>query len=164
MNGIAVPLVTIPMCFVGAANNVILPKISESMSKGESAKLHRLVKKSLIAAGAMVALVNAPLLPFLNRISMLCFGIVPAKGVFLLLTVKYGIIYYQITSVMIMNGMMMQNKILAHAVIGEIIQMLLIYLLFLHIYGYLAAMIIGEGLRLILNLLAIQIMLRKTVE
>ena len=69
---------------------------------------------------------------------------------------------------MIMNGMMMQNKILAHAVIGEIIQMLLIYLLcsnpFLHIYGYLAAMIIGEGLRLILNLLAIQIMLRKTVE
>lgn len=168
MNGIAVPLVTIPMCFVGAANNVILPKISESMSKGESAKLHRLVKKSLIAAGAVFVLVNAPLLPFLNRISMLCFGIVPTKGVFLLLTVKYGIIYYQITSVMIMNGMMMQNKILAHAVIGEIIQMLLIYLLcsnpFLHIYGYLAAMIIGEGLRLILNLSAIRIMLRKTAE
>lgn len=168
MNGIAVPLVTIPMCFVGAANNVILPKISECVSKGESAELCRLVKKCLISAGATVILVNLPLLPFLNKISMLCFNLVPAKGVFLLLTVKYGIIYFQITSVMIMNGMMMQNRILAYAVIGEIIQMLLIYLLcsnpFLHIYGYLAAMIIGEGVRLILNLSAIRIRLGKIAK
>lgn len=61
---------------------------------------------------------------------------------------------------MVLNAMMKQGLVLAFALIGEFIQLVLIYTLsanpFLHIYGYVIAMIIGECLRLIFNLLAIK--------
>lgn len=160
LNGVAAPLVSMPMCFIAASNNILMPKIAEAMGECDNAKLRFFIKRSLLSSCAAILFVNLPLLPFTQKLSELCFNVQPARGVFLLLTIKYAIIYFQVTVAMILNGMMMQKTILRYAIMGELLQLLLIYLLsanpFLHIYGYLAAMIIGEGIRLVLSLAAVK--------
>lgn len=160
LNGVATPLVTMPFCFVMASNNVRLPEISAAFCCNDKAVLKRLVGSSFMAAATAAFLINLPLLPFLQKLSKYFFGITPNQTIINLLSFKTAIIYFQVTSVMVLNAMMKQGLVLAFALIGEFIQLVLIYVLsanpFLHIYGYVIAMIIGECLRLIFNLLAIK--------
>lgn len=160
LNGVATPLVTMPFCFVMASNNVRLPEISAAFCCNDKAVLKRLVGSSFMAAATAAFLINLPLLPFLQKLSKYFFGITPNQAIINLLSFKTAIIYFQVTSVMVLNAMMKQGLVLAFALIGEFIQLVLIYVLsanpFLHIYGYVIAMIIGECLRLIFNLLAIK--------
>ena len=82
------------------------------------------------------------------------FGLVPTRESFRLLTLFAGIIYLQIVTTSILNGLMKQRTVLGLAIFGESLQLVLILLLAarptLHIYGYLIAKCIGEGLRLLI--------------
>ncbi len=160
INGVAMPLVTMPMCFVLASNNIRLPEIAAAASAHDEQRLKLLIRKSLYAAAIAAFLVSLPLLPLLTKLSNIFFGIAPTQKVINLLSLKTAIIYFQITAVMILNALMKQGDVLAFALIGEFAQLLLIYVLsanpFLHIYGYIMAMIMGEGLRLVLNLFSIR--------
>ncbi|MBR6006966.1 MAG: hypothetical protein IK064_05000, partial [Clostridia bacterium] len=152
LNTAAVPLVMLPMAFVGAVSVVTLQEISAAYSRSDLAAVRRTAKKSMSAVCAAFIIVNVAALPFLGRISFALFGIMPSRLCFLLLTVKAGIIYMTVISTAVMNGMMRQRAVLVFAVAGESLQLILIVLLsavkVMHIYGYLASMCIGEGLRL----------------
>lgn len=160
LSGVATPLVTMPFCFVMASNNVRLPEISAAFCSNDEVEFKKLISSSFTAAAIAVLLINLPLLPFLQKLSKYFFGITPNQVIINLLSFKTAIIYFQVTSVMVLNAMMKQGLVLAFALIGEFIQLVLIYVLsanpFLHIYGYVIAMILGECLRLIFNLLAIK--------
>lgn len=160
LSGVATPLVTIPFCFVTASNNVRLPEISAAFCSNDEAEFKKLVGNSFMAAAIAAFLINLPLLPFLQKLSKCFFGIAPNQVIINLLSLKTAIIYFQVTSVMVLNAMMKQGLVLVFALIGEFMQLVLIYVLsanpFLHIYGYIAAMIFGEFLRLVFNLIAIK--------
>lgn len=104
----------------------------------------------------------------MKKLSALLFGIVPDWGVFILLTLKSCIIHFQIVTTAILNGLKEQKIVLAYTVLSEGLQLILIYLFAalpqLHIYGCLAAMAAGEGLRLALSVKRIRLILNGNVK
>lgn len=160
LGGVAMPLVTMPFCFVMASNNVRLPQISWAFGINDDIRLKKLIRSSFKAAALAAFLVTLPLTPFLSRLSQYFFGVAPNQTIINLMSLKTIISYFQTTSNMVLNAMMKQGWVLAFALIGEFVQLILIYVLsanpFLHVYGYIIAIIIGECLRLILNLSAMR--------
>ena len=154
LNAVAMPLVMLPMTFVGAVSVAIMPEITGADSKGDFSRTALLVKRSIVSAAAAVLFINLPALPFLGRAAGALFGLVPTRESFRLLTLFAGIIYLQIVTTSILNGLMKQRTVLGLAIFGESLQLVLILLLAarpgLHIYGYLIAKCIGEGLRLLI--------------
>ena len=152
LNSVAVPLVVLPMAFAGAVAAVCMPAVSAAVQNNNK-NLHRIVKKSVGALTFAVA-ANLLLLPFLKKLSALLFGIVPDWGVFILLTLK--------------SCIKEQKIVLAYTVLSEGLQLILIYLFAalpqLHIYGCLAAMAAGEGLRLALSVKRIRLILNGNVK
>ncbi len=166
LNSVAVPLVVLPMAFAGAVAAVCMPAVSAAVQNNNE-NLHRIVKKSVGVLTFAVA-ANLLLLPFLKKLSALLFGIVPDWGVFILLTLKSCIIHFQIVTTAILNGLKEQKIVLAYTVLSEGLQLILIYLFAalpqLHIYGCLAAMAAGEGLRLALSVKRIRLILNGNVK
>ena len=163
LNGVIAPFVTMPMCYIMAGNNIRLPLLSKAVGEKDCVQIAGIVKEAILSSAAPALLINIPAIPLMQRLISVFFGIMPQQHIVTLLTVKTIIIYFQVTSVMILNAMMKQGRVLLFAVIGELMQLLLIYYLaanpFLHVLGYLISMIIGEGLRLVLNLIAITVSL-----
>lgn len=153
---VAVPLVFLPMAFAGAVSTVALPSVSAAYSRGDIGGVRAIVKKSILASILAFLLFNVPLLPFFGRLAHLLFGSVPTGLCFLLLSLKAGVIYMQVSVSAVLNGMMKQKSVLFLAIFGEVSQLLLIHSLAalpqLHIYGYLISMAAGEGARLLLSL------------
>jgi len=153
---VAVPLVFLPMAFAGAVSTVALPSISSAYSRGDSASVRKIAKKSIFAGALAFLVFDLPLLPFFGRLAHLLFGSVPTGLCFLLLSLKAGVIYMQVSVSAVLNGMMKQKSVLYLAIFGEVSQLLLIHSLAalpqLHIYGYLISMAAGEGARLLLSL------------
>ncbi len=160
LNTSAIPLVMFPMSIVGAVTQVSLPSVSYMAWNQNYMGLKRLLKKCIVIIASAFLLLNVLPLSFLPRLAQVLFKLTPGRSALIILTVKSLIIYFQLLVAMALNGMMMQKKVLFYAVIGEIIQLMLIYTLsanpFLHIYGYLIAMCIGEGVRLLLSIVALQ--------
>ncbi len=159
LNAAAIPLVSLPMAFIGAVSTLLMPEISASTSKGETERVKRLLKKSYGAATLTLVLVNLPALFVFGRLAQTLFGVRPTLLCFALLTVKQGIIYMQVITSAALNGMMKQRAVLLFTCLGESVQLLLIFLMCadknMHIYGYLSAMCIGEGMRLIISIIYI---------
>lgn len=155
LNSVAVPLVMPPMAFVGAVGTVSLPAVSAAAFEGNRDRLRILIGKSMYAALSAACCINFAFLPFLQQLSYLLFGMVPRMEIFILLSIKAAIIYFQIVSAAVLNGLKRQRLVLIYAVIGEVTQLILIYVLSaissLHIYGYLISMSIGEFIRLMLS-------------
>ncbi len=156
LNAAAIPIVTMPMTFIGAISTVLLPLVSAAAAKGDAARIRLLASRSFRAAAFTALFVNVPLVFFAGRISGALFGAVPTLLCFELLTLKTAVIYGQILASTVLNGLMKQRSVLVFALIGESSQLALIWLLSavpgLHIYGFLAAKCIGEGLRLAITL------------
>ncbi len=161
----AVPLVFLPMAFAGAVSTVALPAVSEAFSKGDMRRVSSAAKRSITAAALTFLLINLPLLPLLGRLSDALFGVVPTPLCFILLSLKAGVIYMQISVSAVLNGMMKQKSVLFLAIFGEVSQLLLIHILAalpeIHIYGYLISMAAGEGARLLLSLAVLRHELKK---
>ena len=157
LNAVAVPLVTFPTAFIGAVATVLLPSVSTAALNNDFKRIKRILSRSFTAAALALLTANMLLMHFSAPISGALFGVVPSRLCFLLLTAKAGIIYFQMLTTAALNGLMKQRIVLAFALIGELLQLVLIYLLSalsaVHIYGYLAAMCIGEGARLAVSLL-----------
>lgn len=153
---VAVPLVFLPMAFAGAVSTVALPSVSAAYSRGDIGGVRAIVKKSILASILAFLLFNVPLLPFFGRLAGALFGSVPTELCFLLLSLKAGVLYMQVSVSAVLNGIMKQKSVLYLAIFGEVSQLLLIHSLAalpqLHIYGYLISMAAGEGARLALSL------------
>lgn len=160
----AVPLVMLPLSFVSAMATVLLPEVSASCASENEGRVRRLLKGSCTAAALTFILFNLPILRFAGNISWAVFGVEPSKTCFILLTVKTAIIYFQVIATSVLNGMMKQKTVLLLTVTGEAVQLLLMYFMSadrsMHIYGYLIAMCIGEGIRLILSLIFLARLIR----
>lgn len=154
LNAAAIPLVMIPMAFIGALSVVSMPAVSSAYAAGDGRGVKRIASGCILAASAAFLLVNVPALPYLPKLSLKLFGIEPTGLCFALLTAKAGLVFLQIAVRAILNGMMKQRGVLVIALIGEAFQLALIIILSsvrtLHIYGYLIAACAGEGTELMI--------------
>lgn len=165
LNAAAIPLVMIPMAFIGAVSAVALPAASACCAAGDGEGIKRIAKRCFFAAAAAFFAINIPALPYLAKTSKALFGLEPTGLCFFLLTFKAGFVYFQITVRAILNGLMKQRGVLIIALIGEGLQLILIIILSavkaLHIYGYLLASCIGEGLELFIAAVYLRSVLKK---
>lgn len=165
LNAAAIPLVMLPMAFVGSVSIVSMPMVSSACARGDEMRIRRIVIRCFIAAAAALVLINIPAIPYLGRITNSLFGLVPTKLCFILLTLKAGTIYFQVTARSVLNGLMKQRSVLLIAIIGEALQLVLIILLTaakeLHIYGYLIAGCVGEGVEFMIAALYLKKLMKK---
>lgn len=155
MNTSAVPLAMLPMAFAGAVSAVIMPEISQRVSaKGDP---RGLIRKAFALTGAAALLSGSVLAPFYESISGALFGMAIEKGVFILILLKAAVIFFQVLSVAVLNGFLMQRTVLCFAAIGEAYQLVLVLLLtpVLGIAGYCLGSLAGELFRLALNVSSI---------
>ena len=155
LNTVYVPLTMLPMAFAGAAAAVIMPEISHSVSVGGDPK--GIIRKAFACVAAGGAASFCMLALFGPELCSSVFGMRPDAALFILLSAKACVIYLQVVSVAVLNGLMRQRTVLAFAVLGEAYQTALTALLapVLGLMGYAAAMLAGELLRLLLNLASI---------
>ena len=155
MNTVSVPITMLPMALIGAVSAVIMPEISKAQVSGKDPK--PFIVKVFAVTAAFGAASLTVLSVFSGRIAELFFSRSIDVGLFVLFAVKAFIIFLQIVSIAVLNGLMHQKKVLVFAVTGEAYQLALILLLspVLGMRGYCAGMIAGELLRLVLNLFAI---------
>lgn len=155
LSSAAIPLVMLPMVFVGASAVVAMPLASRLNASGDTAGLKRLTNRVQFASLAAFLIFDLPLAGLFTKISSALFDVRPTRLCFILLILKAGFIYMQTTASAVLNGMLEQRRVLLFAVIGESIQLALILMLTpmpkLHIYGYLIAMCVGEAIRFMLS-------------
>ena len=156
LNTAAVPLTMLPMALIGAAAAVIMPEISKYASENRDPA--KLIRGAFIMTGAAGAAALCLLIPLHQRLSNALFARSVDSTVFVLLMLKALVIYFQVTSTAVLNGLMKQRTVLVFAVIGEAYQLALILLLVpvFGLTGWCAGMILGELSRLLLNLSAIK--------
>lgn len=154
LNGIISPIVAMPMCFIGAMNIVRQSRIASATAHGDLILVRKLIKVSICSVIFVALVFYSSLGLYINEMFVSVYGFIPNSEIIVMLCIKMILVFFQITCMMILNSMMMQKKVLIFTVIGEAVQMILIYILtanpFLHIYGYIFASLIGELIKLLL--------------
>lgn len=168
LNTVVVPLVTLPMTFIGSVATILFPSVSAAASKNDRYRIISLKNRSYIAALCTSLIANSVILFASKVVSSSLFGIVPTALCFLLVTFKTVIIYFQVITTAVLNGMMKQKQVFVFALLGEALQLLLIYFLSampaFNVYGYLVSMCIGEGLRLVLSTVYLKQKLHRSIS
>ena len=132
-----------------------MPSISGRSELGDINGVRRKSKKAIRVA-AIFSLVTAFMIPFAPTLCQALFK----QRIDLLLAVMLGIKtvigYFLVVTISVLNGIYEHKRVLLNSIIGELLQLSLIWMLTavpeLNIYGYLTGMVVGDGLRLILNL------------
>lgn len=159
ISGMAAPLMTLSIPLINSMSTVILPNIASSVAVGDAGRTRYMIAKALMLTGILALPLNALLLPAVPRLCELLFGQGISATLALMLAVHAGISYFLIVSISILNGLGRQRQVLTNALIGESVQLALIWLLAavpeLNVYGYMAGLIIGDALRLTLNLICV---------
>lgn len=156
MNTVCVPITMLPMAFVGALSAVLMPEIRGIVERnGSPWRLIRRAFSFVTVAGAVASLL---LFVFYRSISQGMFGRSPDHALMGILIIKGMVIYLQVTSIAVLNGLLKQRTVLVFAVLGELYQLILIMLTVpvLGINGYAASMVVGEALRLACNMLSVK--------
>ncbi len=155
MSTVAAPITLFPMAAVAALSSVLMPRIAARYSRGEGVKPTAFKALRVTALFGLAA--TLLIIPAAPAISQRLFGTEAHIALFAALGVKAVVIYLQVVSVAVLNGAKKQGIVLVYAIGGELFQLVLMLLLtpVLGIYGYIAAMILGELLRLLCNIDAI---------
>lgn len=163
LSGMAAPLMFLPVPVINSLCTVLLPNVAASVAHSDPAGVRRKVKKALLITAIFALPVTFSLLPFVPKLCMLLFGQPIGPTLALLLAVHTAITYFLFVSISILNAVGEQRKILTYAIIAEAFQLGLVWLLTavpeLNIYGYLFGMILGDGVRLALNLKRVRLVI-----
>lgn len=159
ISGMVMPILLLPSALISALCTLLMPSICVSITRNDKSDLQRKVNKGIEAAGLLGMPATAMLLPFVPLICTLLFGQTAPIPMVMLISIEVVVTYYLMLSVSILNGLGMQRQVLLFATGAEIIQLILVWtwsaLPSLHIYGYLAGLIIGDLLRVISGFICI---------
>lgn len=156
LSAMAEPLMMLPVPFINSLNTMMLPNIAGAVSVGDRKGTKRKIRKAFFITAIFAIPVTALLLPFVPKLCLLLFHQRIGPTLAFMLAIHTAIVYFLSVSVSILNGLGEQKKVLAYAMIGEGVQLMLIWFLAavpqLNVYGYLIGMILGDFLRLSCNL------------
>lgn len=156
----ALPLLLLPMVLVRSLSNVLLPVISQSTARQNSADIGRKIEKSFQATGLLVLPATAILAPLAGGLSRILYRHALNPGYVLLLATAAVLTYYEVVSASILNGLGYQRRSTLYLIAGECIQLFFTFFCAasknLHIYGYILGMAVSPLVVLMLNLWLIQ--------
>lgn len=156
LTGMAGPVFLLPAALTASVCTVLLPRVSAAAATKNQAALEREISRGLVIVGCASIPFTALLIPYVPLICMRLFGQqLEAKLVFAL-ALQAAIAQYMSIAVCIQNGSGGHKKVLQYALLGEGLQLILVYWLTAlpnwNVYGYLFGMILGDSARAILGL------------
>lgn len=155
LSGMVTPVLMLPSSLVSALCTLLMPSIAASLARGDKKDLANKVDKSIEVIGYIGLPATAMIMPFVPLICSLLFAQTAPIELVAVLSISIVLSYYLIVAISILNGFGKQKQVLIFALVSEFFQLGLVYVLSampsLHIYGYLAGMIIGDVLRMIIS-------------
>lgn len=143
ISSMAMPLLLLPIAMVGSMCTVIMPAISKSRTQGNNNRINSLVEKAIGITGLLAIPLTALIVPLAPTLSRLFFAEQITLSYMAMLGVEVVLIYYQMVTTGILNGLGKQRFVVFSAVAGEILQLVLVWILAanpkLRIYGYIIA-------------------------
>ncbi len=157
---IAMPLITFPIVLISALSAVIMPTLSQNLAQNNRASILRKVEKSFEATGLIAFGANAALLPVIGPLARLLYQQELGQTYIWLLSLCAVLIYFQVVSLSVLNGLGHQRLSMVSVICGETVQLFftwrLCYIPTFGIIGYIWAMIIICVVVIALNLCFIQ--------
>ena len=156
LTGMAGPIFMLPAALTASVCTVLLPRISAACARGDQSALERELNRGVRLMGCIAIPFTALLVPFVPLLCIRLFGQEVDTKLVTLLAVQAAIAQYMALTVCMQNGSGGHKKVLQYALLGEGMQLLLVYFLTglpaWNVYGYLTGMIMGDGLRTVLGL------------
>lgn len=155
LQGMTLTMVFYPTVFIGAINTLLIPSISEAITAKKSRLVNRRINTALVIT-SMTGFSSAIIMFSLPAQLGQFFFKDPTLGKFLyMLTPGIPLIYIEMTSFSILNGLGKQKNLLINSTILSICELILLYTLlgipWLNIKGYSINFIVSAVLGLILN-------------
>ena len=123
MMGMALPLYMIPMAFVGPIATLMLPQLTESTALRNSADVRRKVGRAIQVTGLLSLPVIAVLSPLGPPICRLIYNQNIPSEHFWWLAAGSALVYYQVITTSLLNGVGRQNRAMIHNVLGGVVQL-----------------------------------------
>lgn len=143
VSGIASPIMLLPIALLSSLCTVAMPQASRYASGHDKGLLQHFTSQSLFATGIVGVPATALLLPLAPVIARLFFYRAVPVGYFLLIGISAVICYYQMITACLLNGIGKQQFAVMTALSGEVLQLVLVYILAgnpqFRVYGFLIA-------------------------
>lgn len=156
ISGIAMPLIIFPLVFVSALSSVIMPVLSQSHAQNDKAAISRRMKKSFEATGLIAFGSTCALLPVVGALARILYQQELNSLYIGLLSLCGVLLYYQVVSVSVLNGLNRQRLSMISVILGESVQLFFTWWLCampeFTVFGYILAMIISCIVVISLNL------------
>ena len=160
LTGMVAPVLMLSGAFINALCTLLMPSIAGCVSRKQTSELNRKLHRSFEAAGLMILPPMAVLLPFAPLICTLLFGQTAPMPLATMVAVETVGMYYLLFLNSLLNGLGKQKQVLLFTALREVLQLTLAWILTalpsLHVYGYLAGMIIGDIFHVLCGLLYIR--------
>ena len=161
--GMVMPLLMLPAVIITSLCTVILPRISESLGRGDYPDVRRkslkTIKYTMLFSGPFLLL----FIPFGNNISQLVYKTTTNQAFFLPLVLNAFFVYLQIVSNNVLNGLGDEKHGSANSVLGSLVQVLFTAFLVVHfgINAFLYGGAAGSAITALLNLRRVLGLLKK---
>ena len=143
VSGIASPIMLLPIALLSSLCTVAMPQASRYASGHDKGLLQHFTSQSLFATGIVGIPATALLLPLAPVIARLFFYRAVPVGYFWLIGISAVICYYQMITACLLNGIGKQQFAVMTALSGEVLQLVLVYILAgnpqFRVYGFLIA-------------------------
>lgn len=124
MFGMTMPLLSFPIAFVASLTSVMVPKISEDLSRKNFDSMRRRAIKTIHATSLLAMPCMAVLIPLGGKLAPLLFGNTGAGEHIFVLALATLLSYYELSLVAVMNALGLQKRAAVFIVIGGIVQIL----------------------------------------
>ncbi len=155
MFGMTFPLLMLPMAFLNPLMTVLIPRFSASTTLNDTFQLKRKASKALHMTALISSVGMAIIIPLATPLCRLLYNREDASQYFFSLAVSVLLLFFQIVTGCILNGMDLQKKACISVITSGIIELLATYILVgipsIRLYGYVLACIISAAVGCIMN-------------
>lgn len=166
ISSMAFPLLLLPIALISSLASLIMPKISKLNALGDKKGIINTINKSLKTTGFIGIPATCAIAALSIPLCRLFFNVDLNLNYLLMLGVSAVLIYYQSILGSILNGLDKEKAMVANAILAEIIQLSLTFILVrkFGVNGYIIAMIISEMFCIILHMLCIKKTLNMSIK
>lgn len=155
LQGMALNIVLFPMLILTAFNTLLIPSIAESLSKRNNQLLFHRINTAIGLGATFGSLTTAIIMSSPIKIGCFFYRDYTVGSILAVLAPVMPIIYIELLSYPIINGIGKQSRVLANSFIVQALDMILIYIFVgiktLNIYGYVVSITISSFIGIILN-------------
>lgn len=160
MFGMTFPLLMLPSAFLNPLMTVLIPRFSAGTALNDSSLLKRKTAKALHTTSLILCACLSFLLPLCRPICKMLYNRADAADFFFPLSVSTALLFYQIVTAGILNGMELQKKSCLSVIVSGIVELAATYFLValpsVRLYGYVIACVLSSAVGCAMNLVFVK--------